>query len=78
MRLGRYRRAADDEAVALRVGARASAARASMRRLARAGLVELRKGHPARLTMAGLAIAVAVARAEPPRANLPVGSSRAA
>jgi len=79
LRLGRYRRAADDEAVALRVGGRASSARASMRRLEQAGLVDLRRGRsPARLTMAGLAVAVAVARSGAPRANRPVDASRAA
>jgi len=78
LRLGRYRRAADDEAVALRVGGRASSARASMRRLEQAGLVDLRRGRPARLTMAGLAVAVAVARSGAPRANVPVDASRAA
>jgi Mn-dependent DtxR family transcriptional regulator len=78
LRLARYRRAADGEAVALRVGGRASSARASMRRLARAGLVDLRREQPARLTMAGLALAVAVVRSGASRADLPVDASRAA
>lgn len=78
LRLGRHRRAADDEAVALRVGGRPSGARASMRRLARAGLVDLRRGHTARLTMAGLAVAVAAVGSRAPRADLPVDTSRAA
>jgi hypothetical protein len=77
-RLGRYRRAADDEPVALRVGGPAIATRAAMRRLAHAGLVDLRRGHPARLTMAGLALAVAEVRSRATLANLRVDASRAA
>jgi hypothetical protein len=69
LRLARRRKAADVEAVALRVGAPASAVRASMRRLDIGGLVERRLSGPPRLTMAGFAVAVALLPARPKRAS---------
>jgi len=68
LRLARRREAADVDAVALRSGGSAAAVRASMRRLASGGWIE-RGGHgPPRLTMAGLALGVAM---------LPLSASRA-
>jgi Mn-dependent DtxR family transcriptional regulator len=60
LRLARRRKAADMGAVALRVGASQAAVRASLRRLDGSGLVERRLSEPPRLTMEGLAVAVAL------------------
>jgi len=60
LRLARRRDVATEDKVALRVGAATSQVRALMRRLACAGLIELRRGYPPRLTLEGLAQAVAL------------------
>jgi Mn-dependent DtxR family transcriptional regulator len=78
LRLARYRKPADGEAIALRVGGTASLARAAMRRLERAGLVEVRRGRSARLTMAGLASALALVPSPAPKAQRAAWASRAA
>jgi DNA-binding IclR family transcriptional regulator len=59
VRLARRRESADEQAIALRTGGPRSAIRAALRRLAAGGWVERRPGAPPRLTMAGLALAVA-------------------
>jgi Mn-dependent DtxR family transcriptional regulator len=58
LRLARRREAAEEEALAVRVGSHGARLRAMLRRLEAAGLVELRADQPPRLTMAGLAVAV--------------------
>jgi Mn-dependent DtxR family transcriptional regulator len=58
LRLARRRLPADDEAIVVRVGAAPGAVRAAIRRLDAQGLVERRP--TARLTMAGLAVAIAM------------------
>lgn len=71
LRLSRRREAAEEEALALRVGSDGGRLRAVLRRLEAAGLVELRPDRPPRLTMAGLAVAVGslpAAAAPPARA----------
>jgi Mn-dependent DtxR family transcriptional regulator len=60
LRLARRREAATEDELALRVRGAKSQIRASIRELASAGLVELRPGRPARLTMEGFARAVAL------------------
>jgi len=60
LRLARRREAATEDEVALRIGGAKSQIRMSMRELASAGFIELRPGRPARLTMEGLARAVAL------------------
>jgi len=60
LRLARRRDAATDDEIALRVGVPRSQVRVSMRRLASAGLIEHRTGYPSRLTMEGLAQAIAL------------------
>lgn len=59
LRLARRRQAADVGEVALRVGGSASDVRAALRRLDSGGLVERRLSEAPRLTLAGLAVAVA-------------------
>jgi predicted transcriptional regulator len=59
LRLARRQTAAEEAEIALRVGAEASRVRASLRRLDRVGLVELRWGRATRLTLQGLAMALA-------------------
>jgi RIO-like serine/threonine protein kinase len=80
-RLSRMRKAVDCEALALRSGGSLEEARASLARLSRAALVERTEGG-ARLTMMGLAIAVASARSAPAArrqpARQPAGRRRAA
>jgi len=75
LRLARRREAADDEQVALRVGGMASDVRAAMRRLRACGLVETRLGRSARLTLQGLAVAVALLPARGARRARPAASS---
>jgi Mn-dependent DtxR family transcriptional regulator len=58
LRLARRRVPADDEALVVRVGAAPGAVRAAIRRLAAQGLVE--RLPATRLTMAGLAVAIAM------------------
>lgn len=69
LRLSRRREAADGDALVLRSGAPPGAVRASLRRLEALGLVEQRVERGPRLTMQGLAAAVAL---------LPVAAARAA
>jgi Mn-dependent DtxR family transcriptional regulator len=79
LRLARSRRAADDGEIALRVGAPSGAVRTAMRRLERAGLVEVQRGgRGGRLTMAGLALALALVPAPAPKRKRADFSSRAA
>ncbi len=66
LRLARRRRAADEAEVALRVGGSPAAVRGALRRLDAAGLVERRLAQPARLTMAGFAVALLPGRAARP------------
>lgn len=81
LRLARRRQAADVGEVAVRVGGSASDVRAALRRLDGSGLVERRVSQPPRLTLAGLAVAVA-ALPERLRRTVPKplrqGTSRAA
>ncbi len=78
LRLARHGRPAEDDEVAVRVGEPPSTVRAAMRRLQGAGLVELRLQRPARLTLSGLAMAVALVRSAP-RVNPSIdAASRAA
>jgi Mn-dependent DtxR family transcriptional regulator len=69
LRVARRREAADEEALAARVGDSPAEVRDAIRRLDTAGLVERRGQGAPRLTMAGLAVAVGL---------LPVAASRAA
>jgi Mn-dependent DtxR family transcriptional regulator len=79
LRLARRREPAEDADVAVRVGASEGEVRASMRRLRTAGLVELMHGRPARLTMSGLAVAIALLPARAPsKARRAPRASRAA
>jgi len=78
LRLARRREAAADNAVALRVGGTASQVRASMRRLRAGGLVEIRGTCEARLTMSGLAVAIALLPTAPPARISSRRASRAA
>jgi RIO-like serine/threonine protein kinase len=82
-RLSRMRKTVDCDALALRSGGSLDEVRVSLGRLARAALVE-RTDAGARLTMMGLAIAVASARRAPaprreaPRARAPHAARRRA
>jgi DNA-binding GntR family transcriptional regulator len=58
LRVARRREAADEEALAVRVGGPPAAVRAALRQLDGLGLVERREGRAPRLTMAGFAVAV--------------------
>jgi Mn-dependent DtxR family transcriptional regulator len=80
LRLARRREAADVEALELRVGGDPSEVRASLRRLAAGGYVERLGATGARLTMEGLAVAVATVAAVKRKSSAPVKkrSSRAA
>jgi Mn-dependent DtxR family transcriptional regulator len=60
LRLSRRREAADDEALVLRTGSSPARVRAAIRRLDAAGLVQVAPRHPPRLTLTGLAVAVAL------------------
>jgi hypothetical protein len=68
LQMARAREAAREPVVAARAGTTRSAVRRSMRRLQAAGFVDAAVGSSCRLTMAGLAIAVA-AGARPQRRN---------
>jgi Mn-dependent DtxR family transcriptional regulator len=78
LRLARRRLAAEDGEIAIRVDKSLASVRASLRRLDAQGLVERRASGGARLTMAGLALALAML----PRASFPASpalrSTRAA
>jgi Mn-dependent DtxR family transcriptional regulator len=65
LRLARRREAAAVASVAVRVSGTPSKVRASMRRLRSGGLVEMRATGEVRLTMAGLAVAIALLPAAP-------------
>ena len=79
LRVARRREAADEEALALRVGNSPGEVRDAIRRLDAAGLVERRAEDAPRLTMAGLAVAMGLLPATPARARLAARrSSRAA
>ena len=60
LRLARRRQQADDGEIAVRVGRPPHAVRAAVRRLDELGLVEHRDRYAPRLTMGGLALAVAL------------------
>ena len=60
LRLARRRQAADEADIAVRVGQTPGAVRASLRRLDGQGLVERRAGAAPRLTLEGLALALAL------------------
>ncbi len=79
LRLARRREAADEEGLVLRTGAAAPDVRASLRRLEALGFVERRGERGPRLTMEGLAAAVALLPAKARRAQrAPRRASRAA
>lgn len=71
LRLARRRVAAEDSEIAIRVGESSASVRASLRRLGALGLVEARAAGGARLTMAGLALALAML----PRASRTTGAT---
>jgi RIO-like serine/threonine protein kinase len=75
-RLSRMRKIVDFEALALRAGGTLEDARGAIGRLARSGFVE-RRGEELRLTMAGLAVAVA-SGASRARVEKPARGPRAA
>jgi Mn-dependent DtxR family transcriptional regulator len=60
LRLARRRQAADEAEIALRVGKEPHAVRAALRRLDGQGLVERQARGAPRLTMGGLALALAL------------------
>jgi Mn-dependent DtxR family transcriptional regulator len=78
LRLARRRQAAEDGEIAVRVGQSTSAVRASLRRLDALGLVEPRFHGGARLTMAGLALALAMLPGAARPASAALRSPRAA
>lgn len=80
LRLARRREAADEDAVAVRVGGTRAAVRASVRRLAAGGLVARRRDGLPSLTLTGFALAVALLPPKARRAGRPASarSSRAA
>ncbi len=79
LRLSRRREAADEDALVLRSGRTRAQVRNALRELEAQGIVERRPALPPRLTMMGLAIAVAQLPARPARAARPARrSSRAA
>jgi RIO-like serine/threonine protein kinase len=73
LRLSRRREAADEEALTLRSGMTAAEVRNALRRLEAQGLVERRRNAPPRLTMGGLALAVALL---PPQRAQPAARPR--
>jgi Mn-dependent DtxR family transcriptional regulator len=77
LRLARRRQAADDGEIAVRVGAAPHAVRASLRRLDALDLVE-RLSTGSRLTMMGLALAVAALPGSSRPSRRPQRASRAA
>ncbi len=79
LRLSRRREAADEDALVLRSGRTRAEVRNALREFEAEGVVERRAALPPRLTMMGLALAVALLPARPARAARPAGrSSRAA
>lgn len=65
LRLARRREAAIEEQITLRVGGTRGEVMASLRRLDAEGLIERSTGRGCRLTMAGLAVAVALLQVPP-------------
>jgi hypothetical protein len=78
LRLARRRDATDEVAIGLRVPGSAWEVRQSLRRLARGGLVEWTRAGTPRLSMAGLAVAVATLPPRAARGRRPSRTSRAA
>jgi Mn-dependent DtxR family transcriptional regulator len=79
LRLARRRQEASEDQVALRVRAQAREVRASLRRLRASGLVDVQNRAAPRLTIEGLALAVAVVSRPSPRAGaVAIRSRRAA
>ena len=78
LRVARRCEAADEESLAVRVGGSKAEVRAALRRLDAQGLVERRGERAARLTMAGLAVAVAQLPAQQKKARTARRPSRAA
>jgi Mn-dependent DtxR family transcriptional regulator len=78
LRLARRRVAAEDSEIAVRVGESSASVRASLRRLDALGLVEPRTAGGARLTMAGLALALAMLPRASRTASTTQRSTRAA
>jgi Mn-dependent DtxR family transcriptional regulator len=78
LRLSRRREAADEDALTVRSGASPAVVRDSLRRLEAQGLIERRAERPPRLTLEGLAVAVAIVRmARTPHAA-PLSAARTA
>jgi RIO-like serine/threonine protein kinase len=75
-RLSRMRKAVDCETLALRAGGSLDDVRASLGRLTRASLID--RSRAPRLTMAGLAVAVASGAAIVRKRRMPAASRRAA
>jgi Mn-dependent DtxR family transcriptional regulator len=78
LRLARRRQEADDHEIALRVGKSTGSVRAAIRRLDAAGLVESRARRGPRLTMSGLALALAMLPRTPRSAARMLPTPRAA
>jgi Mn-dependent DtxR family transcriptional regulator len=78
LRLARRRQEADDEEIAVRVGQSKGCVRVALRRLNARGLVESRPGRGARLTMAGLCLALAMLPGAARPANPTLRAPRAA
>ena len=78
LRLARRRTQACEAELALRVRAQPGEVRASLRRLRASGLVEIRRESVARLTIEGLALAVAIVPRASLRATRAVRTRRAA
>jgi hypothetical protein len=78
LRLARRREVADEAEIGERVSGSAGDVRRSLRHLAGAGLVERTHHGTARLSMAGLAVAVAMLPAAAPQRRYRRSSSRAA
>jgi Mn-dependent DtxR family transcriptional regulator len=78
LRVARRCEAADEDSIAVRVGGSKASVRAALRRLDAQGLVERRDERAPRLTMAGLAVAVAQLPPQQKKARGVRRSSRAA
>jgi Mn-dependent DtxR family transcriptional regulator len=78
LRLARRREVADETAIGVRVSGSPREVRQSLRRLEHKGLVERTHTGAARLSLAGLAVAVAMLPPRAPRQRHPRSSSRAA
>jgi Mn-dependent DtxR family transcriptional regulator len=78
LRLARRRQQADEASIALRVGEGPHAVRAALRRLDGQGLVERRGDDGPRLTMSGLALALALIPGSARAARPALRSPRAA